>query len=35
MIKSHHSSAMPEPVEGRPAALADKRIARVTVRAVD
>lgn len=33
LIKSHHSSAMPEPVEGRPAALADRRVARVTVRA--
>jgi uncharacterized protein (TIGR02246 family) len=34
LIKSHHSSAMPEPVEGRPAPLADRRVARVTVRAV-
>lgn len=29
LIKSHHSSAMPEPMEGRPQSLAERRGARV------
>jgi uncharacterized protein (TIGR02246 family) len=34
LIKSHHSSAMPEPVESRPVSLADKRTARVSLTAM-